>query len=159
MFPDIIRVMYFLVINKPDLIFVNHDKFVELLLAIVILKNIKKVIKIVTIGEMKSSIKPNSPETTILNDDFDKAEIDEFSSEENDIMDTAIRTFSFTTRNYPGQMDISYVAFISPSNRETPVMRPNDIGLNYESLLDSRSAFERSRYTFTCDSDKIYRIQ
>lgn len=119
MFPDIIRVMYFLVINKPDLIFVNHDQFVELLLAIVILKNIKKVIKLVTIGEMKSSIKRNSLETTILNDDFDKAEIDEFSCEENDIMDTAIRTFSFTTRNYPGQVDISYVAFISPLNRET----------------------------------------
>lgn len=109
MFPDIIRVMYFLVINKPDLIFVNHDQFVELLLAIVILKNIKKVIKIVTIGEMKSSIKPNSLETTILNNDFDKAEIDEFSCEENDIMDTAIRTFSFTTRNYPGQGFLTFL--------------------------------------------------
>jgi len=132
-FLDIIRVMYFLVINEPDVIFVDHDHFVKLLSAIIILKNIKKIIKIVTIGEIDTSIKFNSLEN-ILNDDFDKAEIDKFFCEKNDMMDIAIRTFSSTTVHYPGQVNVPYIAFISPSNRQTPVMFPGDIGLWYESL-------------------------
>ncbi|XP_011706245.1 PREDICTED: uncharacterized protein LOC105461445 [Wasmannia auropunctata] len=137
-FEDIIRVMYFLVINEPDLIFVDHDHFFELLSAIAILKSIKKIIKIVTIGESKSSIKFNSLEA-ILNYDFDKDEVDKFSCEKNDIMDTAIRTFSSTALNYPGQVNVPYVAFVSPSNRQTPVMSPGDIGLWYESLCWTHS--------------------
>lgn len=133
MFSDMIRVMYFLVINKPDVVFVDDNNFVSLLSAIVSLKSINKIIKIVIIDKLKSSIKLNSLET-ILNDDFDQAVIDKFSCEENRMMDSAIRTFSSTTKSYPGQVDIPYIAFTSPSNKETPVMFPNDVGLWYGSL-------------------------
>ncbi|XP_024871901.1 uncharacterized protein LOC112454639 [Temnothorax curvispinosus] len=132
-FRDMIRVMYFLVINEPDVIFVDRDNFTQLLLSIVILKSIKKVIKIVTIGKINISIRLNSLET-ILNDDFDKTEIDQFSCEKNHMMDTAIRTFSSVAKTYPGQVDVPYIAFSSPSNKQTPVMIPGAIGLWYGSL-------------------------
>ncbi|XP_071564462.1 uncharacterized protein [Temnothorax nylanderi] len=132
-FLDTIRVMYFLVINKPDVIFVDDDNFTKLILSIVILKSIKKVIKIVTIGESQFSVKLNSLET-ILNDSFDKAEIDNFSCVKNCMMDTAIRTFSSTAKSYPGQVNVPYIAFTSPSNKQTPVMFSGDVGLWYGSL-------------------------
>lgn len=123
--------MYFLVINKPDVVFVDEDNFVNLLLAATMLKSIDKIIKIVTIGEINSSI--NSLEA-ILKGDFDKTKIDNFSCEKNCMTDIAIRTFSSITLNYPGQVDIPYVAFITPSNKETPIMLPGDTGLWYGSL-------------------------
>lgn len=131
MFSDIVRVMYFLVINEPDVIFIDEDNFVNLLAAII--KSTKKIIKIVIIDEIKSPIKLNSLET-ILSEDFDQAEIDKFSCEKMDCMDSAIRTFSSTTKSYPGQVDVPYIAFTSPSNKETPVMYPNGVGLWYSSL-------------------------
>lgn len=131
MFLDIRRVMYFLVVNKPDVIFVDKDNFIQLLSAILILKDNKTIIKIITIGEFEPSI--NSLEA-ILNDDFDKTEIDEFSCEQNNVMDIAIRTFSSATIKYPGQADVPYIAFTSPSNKQTPVMFSGDVGLWYGPL-------------------------
>lgn len=123
--------MYFLVINEPDVVFVDEDNFITLLLAATMLKSINKIIKIVTVREIKSSV--NSLEA-ILKDDFDKAEIDNFSCEKNCLMDIAIRTFSSIAQRYPGQVDVPYVAFVSPSNKQTPIMIPGDTGLWYESL-------------------------
>lgn len=125
--------MYFLAVNHPDVVFVDEDNFIQILLAAAMLKSINKIIKIVTINEIKSPIRLNSLEA-ILSGDFDKAEIDNFSCEKNCMRDIAIRTFSSIAINYPGQVDVPYIAFTSPSNKQTPVMLPGDTGLWYESL-------------------------
>ncbi|XP_018404397.1 PREDICTED: uncharacterized protein LOC108781032 [Cyphomyrmex costatus] len=134
-FANNVRVMYFLVKNEPDLIFIDYDHFIELLLAITILKHIKKVIKVVTIGKVESSIFTFNNLETILNDDFDKTEIDMFSCEKNDIRDIAIRTFCSSATDYSkDSVEIPYISFVSPSNKQTPVMSPGKIGLWYGSL-------------------------
>ncbi|XP_011636453.1 4-coumarate--CoA ligase-like 7 [Pogonomyrmex barbatus] len=134
MFLDTIRVMYFLLINKPDVIFVDNDNFVKLIANILLLKDFDKIIKIVIIGEDKlPSVKLNSLES-ILNYNFDKAEIDEFSCEKNDLMEIAIMTFCSRAMFYSGRAKVPYVAFISPSNQQTPVMVSDTVGLWYGSL-------------------------
>ncbi|XP_011863387.1 PREDICTED: luciferin 4-monooxygenase-like isoform X2 [Vollenhovia emeryi] len=132
-FRDVIRVMSFVALNKPDVIFVDDDNFVTLILVLTILKDIKKVPKIVTINEIKCALKLNSLEA-ILDDDLDKAEIDNFTCEKVSMTDTAIRAFFSSAHSYNTPMNVPYIAFVSPSNKQTPIMSPGDVGLWSDSL-------------------------
>lgn len=128
------RIMYFMVECEPQLIFVDKENYNRLYSAIKVLNSngAEPALspKIITFGKVEGV---DSLEL-ILNENFGKAKIENFSCEEMRIMDFAALMFSPHATSYPGKVCIRYFAFTCPSNQEIPVMSPDDIGLWYGSL-------------------------
>jgi len=128
--------MYFLVEYEPEIIFIDRDNYRLLSSAIdtlVIKEDVITPPKIITFGKIEGKDGVDTLES-ILNDDFDKDEIDKFSCEETKLMDIMAVMFSSNATSYPGKAHIRYFAFTCPANHEIPVMSANDIGLWYGSL-------------------------
>jgi len=128
--------MYFLVEYEPEIIFIDRDNYRLLNSAIETLVTSEDTItppKIITFSKIEGKDEVESLES-ILNDDFDKDELDKFSCEETKPMDIMAIMFSSNAASYPGKAHVRYFAFTYPANNEIPEMSPNDIGLWYGSL-------------------------
>ncbi|XP_018365200.1 PREDICTED: uncharacterized protein LOC108762626 [Trachymyrmex cornetzi] len=130
---DRIRIMYFLLEYEPDIIFIDSDNYKELKLAIKII-NAKINIdppKIITFDRIEGVDSLES----ILNNDFEKTKIDEFSCMKMEPLDIVAIMFSPSATSYPNsKIFIRCFALTYPSNQEVPVMFSGDIGLWYASL-------------------------
>lgn len=126
--------MYFLVEYEPEVIFIDSNDYEELVRAILLLNKEEEVVtppKIITFDKIENVDSLES----ILNGDFDQAEIDKFSCEETKPMSIMANMFSPSATSYPGKTHVRYMAFTYPSNQEMPAMSPDDIGLWYGSLV------------------------
>lgn len=134
-FLDPIRFLYFLLENHPDIIFVDDENFTRVR---VILRNtrihygITDLPRIISLGNKTQ--KNDASLDSILDSEFDQFEVDKFTCTKNIANSTAIIIFSSNTTNFPGDARISYEAFLSPSNEQTPIMKSNDVGLWYGSI-------------------------
>ncbi|XP_018051565.1 PREDICTED: uncharacterized protein LOC108689343 [Atta colombica] len=130
---DTIRIMYFLVEYKPDIIFIDSDNYKKLNSAIENISRKKNVDppKIITFDRIEDVDSLES----ILNSDFDKTKIDRFSCKNMKPMNTVAIMFSPSATSYPNsKIFIPKIALTYPSNEEIPVMFSGDIGLWYPSL-------------------------
>ncbi|KYQ57375.1 Luciferin 4-monooxygenase, partial [Trachymyrmex zeteki] len=131
---DKIRVMYFLTEYKPNIIFIDNDNYRQLNSAIQNINSEKENIKppkIITFGRIEGVDSLES----ILNNDFEKSKIDEFSCEHISPSNLVATMFSPNATNYvDSKVHIRYFALTYPSNQEVPVMSSGDIGLWYGSL-------------------------
>ncbi|XP_020288003.1 luciferin 4-monooxygenase-like [Pseudomyrmex gracilis] len=139
---DNIRLLYFLTQTCPDIIFIDDINVTVLLSAILILQkhNVKLNIQnIVVIGKCDLEEKVDIFES-IINNDFDANELDKFACVElKSTMDIAVQMFSSNAISYPGNAQIPYAAFISPSNNNTPTMCRDEVGLWFGSLCWTHS--------------------
>nr|XP_012218994.1 PREDICTED: luciferin 4-monooxygenase-like isoform X2 [Linepithema humile] len=137
-FESKVRILYFLNQNMPRVIFVDDENAVEIRNAVRILEEYDPRIEstIVTFGEVAGFLSLKR----ILEIDVDKTKIDEFKC--NAMyrhIDTAIVMFSSNAVSYPGEVQIPYMAFVSPSNLEVPFMTYGETGLWYGSLCWTHS--------------------
>lgn len=134
--------LYFLTQTCPDIIFIDDINVTVLLSAILILQkhNVKLNIQnIVVIGKCDLEEKVDIFES-IINNDFDANELDKFACVElKSTMDIAVQMFSSNAISYPGNAQIPYAAFISPSNNNTPTMCRDEVGLWFGSLCWTHS--------------------
>ncbi|KAG5334545.1 LUCI monooxygenase, partial [Acromyrmex charruanus] len=127
---DNIRILYFLLEYKPNIIFIDSENYKKLKLVIETIKSIDPP-KIVTFDRIEGVDSLES----ILNNDFDKTEIDTFSCKNMHPLSTIASMFSPGATRYPNsKLFIPKVALMYPSNQEVPVMSSGDIGLWYASL-------------------------
>ena len=125
--------MYFLLEYKPNIIFIDSENYKKLKLIIEIINKIKSIDppKIVTFDRIEGVDSLES----ILNNDFDKTEIDTFSCKDMHPMTIIAIMFSPKATGYSNsRLFISKIALMYPSNQEVPVMSSGDIGLWYASL-------------------------
>jgi len=124
----------------PHVIFVDDHNATKIYNSVTHLNKYNSKIDpiIVVFGEMEGfhSLK------LILATEISEKKIDEFSCRKlRSIYNTAIEMFSSNTTSYPGIVQIPYIAFVSPSNMEVPIMAHGEIGLWYESLCWTHSLF------------------
>lgn len=135
--------LYFLTQTYPDIIFTDDTHVSILIAAVLMLQKYKVKInipKIVIVGKYNLKNKNVEFLESILNNELDANELDKFTCVKlKSTMDVAVEMFSSNTISYPGNAQIPYAAFTSPSNNDTPTMIRNEIGLWFGSLCWTHS--------------------
>ncbi|XP_012056869.1 PREDICTED: luciferin 4-monooxygenase-like [Atta cephalotes] len=131
---DRIRITYFLIEYEPNIIFIDSDNYSQLKSAMEYMNYKRKNMnppKIITFDKIEGVDSLES----ILNNDFEKTKIDEFSCAKMEPLDIVAIMFSPSATSYSdSKVYIRYFAFTYPSNQEVPVISSGNIGLWYASL-------------------------
>ncbi|XP_018365199.1 PREDICTED: luciferin 4-monooxygenase-like [Trachymyrmex cornetzi] len=131
---DILRIACFMSRYRPNVIFIdshNYSRLKEVLPSIYHKDSKMNPPKIITFDRIEGVDCLES----ILNNDFEKTKIEEFSCVKMKPQDTVAITFSPSATNYSdSKVYIRCFAFTYPSNQEVPVMSSGEIGLWYASL-------------------------
>ncbi|KAL6423475.1 hypothetical protein ACFW04_010214 [Cataglyphis niger] len=120
--------------SNPKIIFTDTDKVASILNVANMLGISTKIIVLYADEVEKKDIFECLQ--TILDEDVDEAEIDEFSCIKlESSKDTAVILFSAgTIGDVRKHVTIPHIFFTSPSNQHVPVISPNDVGMWIESL-------------------------
>lgn len=88
--------------------------------------------KIVVFGDAFDEFE--SLELILSSKQFKAVDIDAFSCALKSIKDPAIILLSCGTTGFLRDVEVPYMIFLAPSNRQIPIMRSGDVGLWFESL-------------------------